>query len=73
MKEWDDSRQAYVETRRVGPTQPGELVAILYTGHGINPAGQAYPKFVVDREPPVTASTSAAEEPPAANDDDIQF
>lgn len=69
-KDWREDTQEFVETGRVGPVQPGELVSVLYSGHrevasGPN-RGRWYPAMKVKRLPAPNAA-------PEAPDDDIPF
>jgi hypothetical protein len=60
--EWNEDQGRFVETRRVGPVQPGELVAILFTGFRLNPKGQKYPSFKIERTPPDKTAIAAVDD-----------
>jgi hypothetical protein len=78
QSEWDDDRQAFVETGRIGPVQPGELVSILFKGwrevaSGIN-KGKLYPDLKVQRRSGSAPKPEATDEPEGgAADDDIPW
>jgi hypothetical protein len=66
QKEWNDELKSYVETGRIGPVQPGDLVSILYRGHrkvmnGPN-RGESYPDLKIARRSGAKPAAQSAEE-----------
>jgi hypothetical protein len=74
VEEWDPERNAFVEIRREGRVEPGEMVSLKFLG--IKEGGTYdYPNFTVVRKPALEQSGEAAPAPEAsaASDSDIPF